>query len=82
MNGTITDTSYRVVRQLVVVLHEQTTPGAYPWMSEIFFDGTNADASSLVNYHFDPFNQFRFRIVSDRTFTLNSRKQADLSDAK
>ena len=82
MNGTLTDTSHRVCRQLIVVMQEETTPGAYPWMSEIFFDGTGADQSSLIKYHFDPFNRFRFRIVSDRTFTLNSRKQAELSDAK
>ena len=82
MNGTLTDTSHRVVRQLIVVLHEQSTPGAHPWLSDIFFDGPNADQSSLINYHFDPFNRFRFRIVSDRTFTLNARKQAELSDAK
>jgi hypothetical protein len=82
MSGTITDTSHRTVRQLIVVVSAPTIPGDNGWLNQLFFDGTSADQASLVNYHFDPFNQMRFRVVSDRSYILNSRKQADLSDTK
>jgi hypothetical protein len=82
MSGTISDTSHRTVRQLIVVVSAPTVPGDNGWMNQLFFDGTSADQASLVNYHFDPFNQMRFRVVSDRSYILNSRKQADLTDNK
>jgi hypothetical protein len=49
MSGTITDTAHRTVRQLVVVTHNPTVPGDNNWLNQLFFDGTSADQSSLVN---------------------------------
>jgi hypothetical protein len=65
-----------------VVVHAPTTPGNNGWLNQLFFDGLSSSVSSLVNYHFDPFNKHRFTVVSDRTMTLNSRNQANLSDTK
>jgi hypothetical protein len=49
MSGSITDTSHRTVRQLVVVTHNPTVPGDNNWLTQLFFDGLSADQSSLVN---------------------------------
>lgn len=57
-------------------------PGNNGWLTQLFFDGTSADISSLVNYHFDPFNRHRFTVVSDRTFRLNAINQTNFSDTK
>lgn len=82
MPVSIAETAHRIIRQLIVVVHAPTTPGNNGWLAQLFFDGLSASVSSLVNYHFDPFNKHRFTVVSDRTVTLNARNQTNLSDTK
>lgn len=78
----MSETAHRRVRVIEVIVYSPTAPGNPNWLNTLFFDGTNASITSLINYDVMSFNRKRYNVISDRVFNLNSIKQAENTTKK
>jgi len=82
IGGSVSETAHRRIRVIELFVYAPTTPGNPNWLNQLFFDGSNASITSMINYDVKNFNRKRFNVISDRVFNLNSIKQAENTTKK